>query len=196
MPDRHPAFIIVSLSGEVRRVCCKRRWVVGQRAVQMRRSVLVAAVLVLSISVLSAGQRDEKKYRTYHNIRFGYSISYPADILIPQGEAENGDGQKFLSRDGRTEMLVYGSHNSNNQTLRQVYEEETAPTPAHPNRVVTYQVLRRNWFVASGVAGDKVFYQKTFLKKGIFKTFRIEYDQSESRVYNPVTAKISGSFKG
>ena len=83
-----------------------------------------------------------------------------------------------------------------NQTLRQVYEEETARTPAHPNRVVTYQVLRRNWFVASGVVGDRVFYQKTFLQKGIFKTFRIEYDESESRVYNPVTARISGSFKG
>jgi hypothetical protein len=163
----------------------------------MHKSVLAAAVLVLlSISVLTDGQRVENEYRTYHNIRFSYSISYPADILIPQGEAENGDGQKFLSRDGRTEMLVYGSHNSRNQTLRQVYEEETARTRTHPNRVVTYQVLRRNWFVVSGVAGDRVFYQKTFLQKGIFKTFRIGYDESESRVYNPVTARISGSFKG
>lgn len=84
----------------------------GTGDVQMRKSVLVAAVLVLlSTSVLTDGQRVENEYRTYHNIRFGYSISYPADSLIPQGEAENGDGQKFLSRDGRTEMLVYGSHN-------------------------------------------------------------------------------------
>ena len=42
-------------------------------------------------------------WKTYTNARFGYSISYPADVLMPQGESDNGDGQKFLSRDGRGE---------------------------------------------------------------------------------------------
>ena len=35
----------------------------------------------------------QNNYKTYANARFKYSISYPADLLIPQGEAENGDGQ-------------------------------------------------------------------------------------------------------
>ncbi len=162
----------------------------------MRIPTLTTAVLVLlSISSLAEGQ-VRNNYRSYHNVRFDYSISYPANILIPQGEAANGDGQKFLSRDGRTEMLVYGSHNSLNQSLQQVYEEETSRTSEHPNRVITYQVLRRDWFALSGIEDGRIFYQKTLLRNGIFKTFRIEYDENDQHFFNAITTKIAGSFKG
>lgn len=58
-------------------------------------SWITVDLVLLSIAVLTAGQ-IRYNYRTYHNSRFDYSISYPADILIPQGEAINGDGQKFF----------------------------------------------------------------------------------------------------
>jgi len=48
-------------------------------------------------------------WQTYTNVRFAYSICYPADLLAGQGESDNSDGQKFLSRDGSVEVLVYGS---------------------------------------------------------------------------------------
>ena len=35
-------------------------------------------------------------YRTYHNARFDFTVSYPADLLIPQGETQNSDGQRFV----------------------------------------------------------------------------------------------------
>src|SRR5437588_5064694 len=56
-------------------------------------------------------------YRTYTNARFGYSISYPASVLVPQGESDNGDGQIFRSRDGHAEMRVFGRYNVQNETL-------------------------------------------------------------------------------
>ncbi len=37
-------------------------------------------------------------YETYYNHRYDYSIDYPKDVLFPQGESDNGDGQKFLSK--------------------------------------------------------------------------------------------------
>jgi hypothetical protein len=138
----------------------------------------------------------QNNYRVYHNVRFDYSISYPANVLIPQGEAVNRDGQRFMSRDGRTEMLVYGSHNSLDQTLGQVYDEEISRSPAHPNRTVTYQVLKRDWFVLSGIEDGRVFYQKTFLRNGVFKTFRIVYDQSDKNEFDPITTRVANSFKG
>jgi hypothetical protein len=156
--------------------------------------LLGAFLFVLSVSVFNQGLA-QNNYRTYHNARFDYSISYPANILVPQGEAENGDGQKFLSRDERAEMLVYGSHNSLDQSLRQVYESETSRTE-HPNRRVTYQVQRRDWFVVSGIEGGRIFYQKTFLKKGVFKTFRLEYEESAKQTFDPITTRIAGSFRG
>jgi len=61
---------------------------------------------------------------------------------------------------------------------------------------VTYQVLRRDWFVVSGIEDGRVFYQKTILRNDVFKTFRIEYDESEKGVFDPITTKIASSFRG
>jgi hypothetical protein len=149
--------------------------------------------LVFFRSPVTQGQEI---YQTYHNARFAYSISYPASLLQPQGEAANGDGQKFLSGDGRAELIVYGRYNALNGTLKQAYTEESTAKVGHPRRVVTYKVLRANWFVVSGHEGGKTFYQKTMLKGDTFKTFRIEYDESEKAVFDPVTKRIEKSFRG
>lgn len=151
----------------------------------------------LSIILLVApasGQVPRHRYENYFNHRFEYSISYPSDLLYPQGEAANHDGQKFLSRDGRALMLVYGQENIQQQTLAQFYREESR-SKAHPNRVVTYKVLRGSWFVFSGSESSRIFYQKTWLKNGEFLTFSIEYDASQKSIYDPITATIARSFK-
>jgi hypothetical protein len=175
----------------------------------VRNPQLIAALLILiCLSAMTAGRsqnahfsslskgRAQNAYQTYYNTRFDYSIAYPANLLFPQGEAANGDGQKFLSRNGRAEMLVYGSNNALNRTLRQIFQEKTGNSSKHPNRVITYQVLRRNWFVVSGTENGRVFYQKSLLRNGVFKTFQIEYDENERELFNPVTTKVAASFKG
>lgn len=162
---------------------------------QVRMATLSLLIFTVAIVSTIANVAAQTTYRTYHNARFDYSISYPVKLLIPQGEPVNGDGQRFTSRDGRAEMLVYGSHNSLDKTLRQVYDEEISH-PEHPDRTVTYQVFRGDWFVMSGTENGRVFYQKTMLRNGVFKTFRIEYDRSEKRTYDAITATISRSFNG
>src|SRR5207237_8321240 len=59
----------------------------------------------------------QNHYKTYDNARFKYSISYPTDLLIPQGESENGDGQVFREKSGSVEMRVYGGYNLSNEKL-------------------------------------------------------------------------------
>lgn len=51
-------------------------------------------------------QHSTVKYETYHNQFYDYSVEYP-DFLIPQGEAENQDGQKFFSEGQKIQLLVY-----------------------------------------------------------------------------------------
>jgi hypothetical protein len=155
--------------------------------------LLLVSVLVLDSE--AASRSAQVRYSTYHNARFDYSISYPVNILVPQGESVNADGQRFVSKDGRTEMLVYGSHNSLNQSLREVYEDESNRTAEHPNRVISYQILRQDWFVVSGVENGRVFYQKTMFRNSVFKTFRIEYDEQQKRTFDPITVAIARSFK-
>ena len=156
----------------------------------------VAVVLAILSFSSPLQTQTQHQYRTYHNARFNYSISYSADLLIPQGESINGDGQRFVSRDGRTELLVYGSYNSLDQTLREVFEQETGRSTEHPNRLVTYKVLHDDWFVVSGTENRRIFYQTTMLRDSTFKTFRIEYDESQKQTFDSITAFIARSFKG
>jgi len=148
---------------------------------------LTICVLVVLVSVAQT-----PSYKTYTNARFAYSISYPANLLEPQGEAENGDGQAFRARDGRAEMRVWGQHNVNNESLRTAFDK----TISEWRDGVSYKVIRQDWFVVSALVNGKIHYRKTMLHRGIFKTFEIEYDKSQKAVYDSVTARIGKSFVG
>lgn len=155
----------------------------------------VHLLLSTILFVAAAGaQAPPHHYENYYNHRFEYSISYPSDLLYPQGEAANGDGQRFLSRDGRVLMLVYGQENIREQTLAQFYREESR-SKEHPKRVVTYKVIKSDWFVLTGSESGRTFYQRTLLRNGEILTFSIEYDTSQKSIYDPITATISRSFK-
>lgn len=130
------------------------------------------------------------RYKTYSNARFGYSVSYPANILVPQGEADNGDGQIFRSSDGHAEMRVFGRYNVQNETLKSAFNS------AQEGKSVTYKLLRGNFYVVSGREGGKIFYEKTMLKGDTFKTFMIEYDEADASTYDAITARVARSFVG
>ena len=161
----------------------------------MKNSICFIALCVTS--ALAASQpviaTPQNNYKTYTNTRFKYSIDYPDDLLIPQGEAENGDGQVFKEKGGSSvEMRVYGGYNVLNETLRSRYVDLVRKW----NSGLTYKVLRRDWFVVSAMVNGKIHYQKTILRGDVFKTFEIEYDAVRGSTYNDVTDHISKSFKG
>jgi hypothetical protein len=155
-------------------------------------SAIVVAVLCLAFAVSNvypAVPAQRTVYKTYTNARYNYSISYPSNLLVPQGEADNGDGQAFRSRDGSAEMRVYGSQNMGGG-LEEAYAE------AQAGKNVTYKTFTRNWFVVSGYNNGKIFYQKTMFKDNVLKTFTIEYDEAQKSTYNAVTTRIARSFNG
>ncbi|HEY9668779.1 MAG TPA: hypothetical protein V6C91_18365 [Coleofasciculaceae cyanobacterium] len=136
-------------------------------------------------------------YNRYYNSRFNYSVAYPSSLLIPQGESQNGDGQKFLSKDKSITLLVYGSHNALNQQLAELYRTQSrSATREHPTRVVTYKTHGNDWFVVSGYENGKVFYNKTILRNGDFKVLEIQYKKSLQPKFDSIAAEISKSFKG
>jgi hypothetical protein len=152
---------------------------------------LCAAVAVASQIASAVSQQNN--YQTYVNARFKYSISYPADLLIPQGESENGDGQVFKETGtSSVEMRVYGGYNVLHETLKSRFTELTGKWA----NGVTYKVLRQDWFVVSAMVNGKIHYQKTILRGDTFKTFEIEYDAVRGSTYNDVTVHIAKSFKG
>lgn len=163
------------------------------------RSVLGVFIVsqVLGVCLVADARVAQERYSTYRNARFSYVISYPTDLLTPQGESDNGDGQKFLSRDGQVEMSVYGSENASDQSLRDLYQSQLRREGNDQSKSqVTYKVLRGNWFVVSGYERERIYYQKTISSGGVFKTFRIEYDKSRADVFDKVTKKVAASFRG
>ena len=159
----------------------------------MKNSICFVCLCVAVVVGQSVFAIPQNSYKTYANARFKYSISYPADLLIPQGESDNGDGQMFREKSGSSvEMRVYGGYNVLNETLHSRYAELI-----HKWRNgVTYKVIRQNWFVVSAMVSGKIHYQKTILRGDSFKTFEIEYDAVRGATYNDVTDRISKSFKG
>ena len=153
-------------------------------------SVMALTTVCLLVGIVSAAQTPT--YKTYTNARFAYSISYPANLLKPQGEAANGDGQAFRSGDGRAEMRVWGQNNVNNDSLRAVYDQVVSEWGAG----VSYKVMKQDWFVVSALVDGKIHYRKTMLRRDVFKTFEIEYDESQKATYDAVTARVSKSFVG
>ena len=71
-------------------------------------------------AVASKQPSDRHNWMTYVNDRFQYAICYPQDLLVPQGEPANSDGQRFLSNKDSAELAVYGGNNALFQTLREV----------------------------------------------------------------------------
>jgi len=158
----------------------------------MIRSRLVIGLCTCLLAGFFSSWAQAPAYQTYNNARFAYSISYPANLLTPQGEAENGDGQTFRSKDGGAELRVWGQYNVNNESLRSAFDQAVDQSGSG----VSYKVIRPGWFVVTALIEGKIHYRKTMLRRDVFKTFEIEYPESQKAVYDPVTARISKSFVG
>lgn len=86
-------------------------------------------LLFMAIALLTACDASTVQYETYRNRMNDYTVEYPG-YLIAQGEATNQDGQRFLSEDGKTQLLVYIDYKNNYleggdlYTIDEAYEQE------------------------------------------------------------------------
>ena len=131
-------------------------------------------------------------WKTYTNVRFTFATCYPEDLLIPQGEAENSDGQTFLAKDG-AKLLAYGRNNALNQSLKDALED-TVSRLVGVSGMVTYKVIKPNWFAVAGQNKQTSFYAKTIYDRGQFKSFELAYDSSLFGVYKPVIHRLVSCF--
>jgi len=134
---------------------------------------------------------------TYYNDRFSYSIKFPKNILYQQNESDNGDGIKMLSKDSKATLVVYGMNNALGWSLLDTFlEDSVGGTPSKPRKVISYKVIKDNWFVVSGYESGNIFYQKTFLINNQFKSFLFTYPESQRNLYDSITKMLSQSFNG
>jgi hypothetical protein len=147
-------------------------------------------VLSLSLAHQSGAQGNNPDFDSYSNAKYGYAVGYPKHEFLPQGESDAGDGQIFLSPDGKAELRVYGEFNVLDETLAARFQAALGQSGLQPN----YKVLRKDWFVVSGMLSGKVFYQKTLQTKDAFYTLMLTYDVTAKSTYDPLVADIVKSF--
>ncbi len=128
-------------------------------------------------------------YNTYSNGRYGFSIDYPNQFDIGMSPA-NGDGLHFTSRDGKAELVAYGSNNVMDATANSLYETELANI-----KNVSYKFFKDNWFVLSWVEDGTVYYVRTIVGTGSMNSFRFSCTEEQLDQYYDVIEHISKSFR-
>lgn len=165
----------------------------------MRRSILWAmfvTFVMLSSTLTSPSAHVPSAaahvWKRYTNVRFQYSICYPEDLLVPQGESPNSDGQKFLAKDG-AQLVVFGRNNAMGESLRDALASTEARLTDSSGKI-TYKALRPNWFVVSGQNGNTDFYARTRHSRDQFKSFELTYNRSAAAVYKPLIGRLTTCF--
>lgn len=155
----------------------------------------LASFFAITISPIN----NSNKFATYCNARFDYCIDYPAHILSPQPESENGDGRVFHNKKGEKALTVYGRINQDPDgepiTVEQQYNDDFVRINTTKGQTITYRKLGKTFFVLSGKKQGKIFYQKTILKGDNFAYAILEYAEKDKLVYDSISSGVFKSFK-
>jgi len=145
------------------------------------------------VAAALAGGAAVAKPFTYVNERFGTSATFPDEVFTDrQPPPENGDGLRWLSKDGAS-VAVYGSWNVLDDTPQTLVENGRAL----PGRTVTYARTGRNWAVLSGFEDGAVFYERQVIgPTGIVHGVEITYPKELRAKYDPLAGAIAGSLRG
>jgi hypothetical protein len=128
---------------------------------------------------------------SYANSRFGYTVEYPADLLVPQGEPENGDGQAFDAKKGAAKILVYGSYNALNESPAELAQRAETDCTGHRAQ---YRVVKPSLVAVSCTTADGIIYQKTLIRGDTLTTLRATYPVGERKVWDGVVTRMSRSL--
>lgn len=164
----------------------------------MKTSTLFIAVSLIMMSCnnqsgKTQAQDKQVSYESYYNTQNDYQVDYP-DFLIPQGEADNRDGQKFIAEDGVGQMWVYYAakmdiETGDSPTIQQAFEEDLQ------GKNVTAKKLYDNYYTIAGkLEGDKLFEQYTISEMGSYFTIWFQFDKKDAALFDEIIKHVTESF--
>ena len=158
-----------------------------------------AFVCLLSLGGLfalsHAGVAEAQSWTEYRNERYGFSLSYPADLFVVERTAEAGDGQVFVATDADARLLVGALSNDSGYTPA-TYQDYIA-RHSYGQYQIGYRRLGKTWFVLSGEGGGKIFYEKVmFTCAGrLINSFAMIYPSDQRHLFDPVVERIEDTFR-
>jgi hypothetical protein len=150
----------------------------------MKHALLCFILLALPLSAFA-----EPGWQDYVNLRFGFKMSYPAN-LIASPDPENGDGREYHTTNKEFSVTAYG-HYLVDMTLNSLWEDDLKEYGGH----ITYKRKAANRYVVSGVKDDKEFYRKVHTKGDSCSVLHFTYPPAKAKEYDPLVEKIVKSFE-
>jgi hypothetical protein len=139
-------------------------------------------------------KQGSKPAAIYANVRYGYTIEYPKDLLAPGQEADNSDGLVFSAKSGKGQVAVWGEYNANDDTPAQILSSEEQ-RPCEGARA-SYEVGKRD-FVAFSCQTPKneIVYEKMIIHGDTLVAVQFTYPVAEQATWSHVIKQMAGSLR-
>lgn len=134
---------------------------------------------------------------SYHNARYGFSLSYPSSYHRGE-EAANRDGCSVHSPDEQAEILVYGSNNLEALSLEQAYDQATkhlVEQGLYTDLQISYSDRGNTWFVLSWTEEQVINYRKTFVGRGSTNTLWVRYPATSAHEFQSLVELLEANFQ-
>jgi hypothetical protein len=152
-------------------------------------------ILVCSTQIaVPSAQARNLDWTEHRNDRFGLQLVYPADVFEPQHKTDRGDGELFLSADGKAKLVIGALENTQNHSPAS-YQKFLA-RQSYPDFDLDYLPVGNTWSVLSGQRDGKMFYDKVIFTCNWRRIgrFALVYPVAERSFYDPIVERIEDSF--
>lgn len=129
---------------------------------------------------------------TYNHSKIPFSVSIPATHFYAEPQRDAGDGARFISLDGASEIVVFANYNASDETLESLLQ---GYLEYHADDQITYRRQGDSWFVLSGYRSAMIFYSRISLGDDAIYGFQALYPTSQRALYDDLLAVMAKSFK-
>lgn len=131
---------------------------------------------------------------SYGNARFGYEIAVPPGF-VAEGEAANGDGQRFRSPDGSRVLAVWGGYLVSTGFGQAVADRLAALVGK--GWTVTYKATTPGWASVSATRGQRVIYWRDIVgcRGDRHAAFEFDYPSTAINAMKPVVEQLVRSLR-
>jgi peptidoglycan hydrolase-like protein with peptidoglycan-binding domain len=133
-------------------------------------------------------RRENAGWKIVTDAPTGAQLGIPTK-LVPQ-QTSDANGTKWSSPTGTIQVLLTRRKEANPTTAKLADREKKEPA----GRAVDYTVVKPEFFVLSGLQGQKKFYVRGAFKGDEVRILTILYDQATENTVEPVVIAMSSAF--
>ncbi len=141
------------------------------------------------LAAAARAKREAVGWRIVDDLTTGARVGIPAKLAVQSQPIANGT--RWASAQGEVAVESFRIAEPAT-TLAAVYEAQRKM----PDSKITYNVIRGDAFVVSGLRGLKKLYVRAQFKSGEVRGFSIVYDQALDTTLEPVTIAMASTYQG